>query len=173
MKKISKELRSKELRYYYRNREKLIKKCRDWQKNNPDKIKTSLARYANSPKGIYAQLKKNVNHRNRGVNLDISHEDFIEWHNKQEKKCVYCGIKEKDLYKIRNLHKKEIKRLTIDRVSNDRNYELGNIVLACILCNSVKSNFFTFDEMKKIGKVIKLIRRERQAMLITKDRRRE
>lgn len=46
-------------------------------------------------------------------------------------------------------------RLTIDRKNNNGNYCIDNIVLACYRCNTIKGDFFTEQEMLKIGKIIK------------------
>jgi hypothetical protein len=45
--------------------------------------------------------------------------------------------------------------LTIDRKDNNFGYTSKNIVLACDICNVVKSNIFTEKEMLEIGKIIK------------------
>lgn len=41
-------------------------------------------------------------------------------------------------------------------------YLKNNITLSCYRCNTVKSGFFNFEEMKKIGEVIKQIDLERK-----------
>jgi len=87
--------------------------------------------------------------------VNISMQNFEKWYNSQEKICVYCGIKEEDLLNDNLQLGRRVNRLTIDRTDNNKPYELGNIVLACYRCNSVKSNIFTFEEMKKIGKILK------------------
>ena len=38
---------------------------------------------------------------------------------------------------------------------NDKGYETGNMALSCQLCNSIKSDFFTDEEMIGIGRIIK------------------
>jgi hypothetical protein len=45
--------------------------------------------------------------------------------------------------------------LTIDRANNERGYDLGNLVKACWICNSVKGHFLTSHEMKTVGQRIR------------------
>lgn len=43
-------------------------------------------------------------------------------------------------------------RLTVDCKDNYDGYELDNMVLACLRCNYIKSDFLSFEEMKEIAK---------------------
>jgi hypothetical protein len=66
----------------------------------------------------------------------------IEWfiNNILLKNCTYCG-KESNI--------------GADRIDNNKGHEVDNIVPCCYRCNAVRQNFFTFDEMKKIGAFIR------------------
>ena len=108
--------------------------------------KIAQCKFSHSPKGIYIQIK----HRYFGNDL-ISQKDFLLWYNNQEKKCVYCGIKEEDLIKLKDTHNSKVNRLTIDRKNNLKSYEKDNIALSCNRCNSIKNDLFTFEEMKEIS----------------------
>jgi len=77
--------------------------------------------------------------------------EFIEWYVNQPKTCVYCGIKEADLMKIKDCYNNKNTRLSVDCKGNERGYILDNLVLACYRCNSIKSNILTFSEMMYIG----------------------
>lgn len=82
-------------------------------------------------------------------------------------KCYYCGIKEKDFIPIWGGFyggKTRGKKLEVDRRDNKKGYTLENCVLACSLCNNAKSDKFTGDEFKKVGKAIKQIWRSRDKM---------
>ena len=72
------------------------------------------------------------------------------WYKSQQKKCFYCDIPEK-LLGTPFINKGNNKRFTIERLDNKQVYILGNIVLACNLCNRTKNNFFTIQEMKEIA----------------------
>ncbi len=42
--------------------------------------------------------------------------------------------------------------MTIDRKDNLKGYTPDNVVSACFVCNRIKGNFFTYEDMCKIGK---------------------
>jgi hypothetical protein len=58
------------------------------------------------------------------------------------------------IYKITKDYGYECNRLTVDRLDNNKGYENGNLALSCMRCNGVKSDYFTEEEMLKIGKII-------------------
>jgi hypothetical protein len=58
------------------------------------------------------------------------------------------------IYKITEDYGYECNRLTVDRLDNNKGYENGNLALSCMRCNGVKSDYFTEEEMLKIGKII-------------------
>jgi len=78
------------------------------------------------------------------------------------KKCHYCEIEEKE---FNNIWEKKFygvgkrgRRLEIDhKDGNKEDWNSENLVLACALCNMAKSDFLTYDEFKRAGKVIREI----------------
>lgn len=50
----------------------------------------------------------------------------------------------------------------LDRIDNSFGYIDGNVVPCCHVCNTVKSDFFSFDEMKEIGLLIRDLLKRRQ-----------
>lgn len=62
------------------------------------------------------------------------------------KKCIYCGSN---------------KNVGCDRINNNFGHTIDNTVPACYICNTVRSNLFTVDEMKLLGKVIEQITKNR------------
>jgi hypothetical protein len=84
----------------------------------------------------------------------MSIKDFKDWYDKQEKICIYCGIKEENLKDDPLQFGRRVGHLTLDRKNNNNGYMLENIVLSCYRCNTVKSNLFTYLEMIEIGKII-------------------
>lgn len=82
--------------------------------------------------------------------------------------CHYCGIKESDFLSIWGEFYGGKKRggiLEIDRKDNAMGYEIDNCVLACAICNNAKSDKFTYDEFKTMGKVIEQIWQQRKKYL--------
>jgi len=52
----------------------------------------------------------------------------------------------------------------VDRRGNQKDYTLENCVLACSICNNAKSDKFTDEEFKKVGKSVKQIWLSRNKM---------
>lgn len=140
----------------YHNNGMPRKTNRKWGINTytAEKRKISWMKYSKTSKGIYANLKSSCV-RKKNSRLVISRKDFIEWYDSQEKKCCYCNITQSDWIKGKDKRHKWYKRLTIDRIDNNKGYEVGNIALCCQLCNSIKNDFFSHSEMIKIGQIIK------------------
>lgn len=54
--------------------------------------------------------------------------------------------------------------IALDRIDNAKEYQTGNVVSCCFVCNTAKMNYFTFDEMiKYIGPAIKSAKLARNA----------
>lgn len=108
------------------------------------------AKFRVTPTGFYSQVKG----RNKFYNdhpFTISREDFVGWYNSQEKKCAYCDCPEDISILFFRQYRSQGKRLSIDCKDNDLGYVKENLALACYFCNSLKSNFFSYEEMRKIG----------------------
>ena len=150
--------------YYKKNREKILKRQRayywkdperyrqynrEYKKNNLEKLKE----IRKSPKGIYWYLAQTGQRK-------ISKKDFVKWYQKQKKRCYYCEILEEEIKPFKCW--KKINRLQIDRKDNNKPYQKDNIVLACPVCNFIKGNYFTFEEMLVIGKVIRQIKEKKK-----------
>lgn len=77
-------------------------------------------------------------------------------------KCEYCGISITELEKLaitRHLHKKNERgwKLEIDRKDSNLEYTANNCVMACYWCNNAKTDEFTYEEFKAVGKEIRKI----------------
>ena len=114
-------------------------------------------KYRSTPQGIYQNIlgrqtyyKKHGHWRYKPVH--ISQDDFVEWWEAQEQKCHYCGIYEDELSLVDDTQNTKATRLTVDCIKNEAGYSLDNMVLACGRCNFVKNDFFTHEDMIKIGK---------------------
>lgn len=133
-------------KYYESHRKAVIAKTLEWQRKNPEKWKNifnkAMKKYRGTAKGIYRDIKQTTRVKNRG-DL-ISKEDFIFWYEREEKKCIYCDKPQ---------GKDEI-RLSIERKDNSKGYIEGNLALACMDCNQVKSDILTFDEMRVVGEIV-------------------
>lgn len=111
----------------------------------------------------------------RRVQFNLTEENLNKWWHNSKNKCFYCGSTVEDFITIKeyiinyggsdltiNRYKrffdkdiyKKIKDMTIDRKDNSKGYEIDNIVKSCWICNSLKSDFYTENEMKIVGKLI-------------------
>jgi 5-methylcytosine-specific restriction endonuclease McrA len=94
--------------------------------------------------------------------------EFYDWYLENQQKCHYCGITEdqiKTLYDLRRLHTKRIstrgKRLELDRLEPHSAYRLDNLAFVCFWCLQAKSDEFSSEEFKEIGKAIKKVWQKR------------
>ena len=149
--KIYRETHKEQLKKYYEEHKKeILIATKIYQNKNSKKIKSYQKLYNESPEGIYRQTYSHAKHRN--IDFNLTREEFVIWYKKQIRECVYCGRPEEDVIKDRNGF---FKRLSIDRKDSSLGYQIDNIVLCCFRCNDVKSNEFTFDEMVRIGEIMK------------------
>jgi 5-methylcytosine-specific restriction endonuclease McrA len=132
---------------------KKLQQSKKYRDTHKEAIKKLAKNYHKCPMGIYIILKNNANKRN--IKIKITKKDFIKWYNKQTQECYYCKRTLKEIKKDK--HYSKTIRLTIDRINNNKDYTLDNIVLACWICNSIKSNIFNKKEMILIGKILKRI----------------
>lgn len=79
------------------------------------------------------------------IPFSLSILEFRDWYYSQEKVCVYC------FSRIERKAARMDATLSIDRKYNEIGYVAGNICFCCYRCNAVKSNVFTFDQMKEIA----------------------
>lgn len=84
--------------------------------------------------------------KKRGLAFTVSKAQFLELITKP---CVYCGSV---LDKTGS---------SMDRVDNGKGYLVDNVAPACGVCNNIKGELFTFDEMKRVGKIIAEVRKKR------------
>ncbi|MBA7588270.1 hypothetical protein ES708_30324 [subsurface metagenome] len=83
----------------------------------------------------------------------------LKLYGRDGKNCHYCKIKEGDFIPIwrGKFYKNRGERLELERKDNKKGYSKKNCVLACAICNNAKSDKFTYEEFKEVGKAIKKI----------------
>lgn len=94
--------------------------------------------------------------------FNIDQKSFLKWYDSQGDKCHYCGVTFNELRQLK-LYGRAGYYVSwdIDRLNPDKPYEIENIVLSCMICNTAKSNYLTVSETKELGKVIKSIYEKR------------
>jgi hypothetical protein len=137
---------------YYRRRteyspEELLFGKRKRRGFNPAKdIKDSGVNIRAKASKMISQYR--VKDRSNGCELcDISIDWMVE--NILEKPCVYCG---------------DTSRVGCDRIDNSRGHTKDNVVPCCIECNTARNNYFTYEEMKILGRTIKEIKQARYGL---------
>lgn len=119
-----------------KNKKRGDKKAKDF--NDPNvKIRTKASKMISS----YKFKDKKLGFKDF---CDIDIDWMIE--NIFNKPCVYCG---------------DTKRIGCDRIDNDKPHTKDNVVPCCVECNTARNNFFSFEEMKVIGKAIKEVKEKR------------
>ena len=81
--------------------------------------------------------------RIRGYDYKLTEEQFKEL---TQKGCYYCGAKPNNVTNYKKYNENYIYN-GLDRVDNNKGYEIGNVVPCCKFCNQAKSNF-TLQEFK-------------------------
>lgn len=82
----------------------------------------------------------------------------LKLYKRDGRECHYCGIGEKDFFRIwGKFYGGKRRKLEVERKDNIKGYNEENCVLACPICNNAKSDKFTYEEFKKIGKAVKEI----------------
>ncbi|MCB2181315.1 MAG: hypothetical protein KQH63_04780 [Desulfobulbaceae bacterium] len=115
-------------------------------------------------KSLYSRKKQSLKKHPPIRGSFWSFEEFKEWYTQQyskEAKCYYCGIPESIIEKIYwdikgTKRPRTRTRLELDRLDPFGNYNAKNVVLACFNCNNSKSDIFSAEEFKAIGKEIRL-----------------
>jgi len=116
----------------------------------------------------------------RNISFSLQAKELEEWWHQHPDNCYYCGLSLLEYLRLRDLiigykgnneeiikfkrfyrspKHASIKWMTIDRRNNSKGYEFSNLVKACWICNSLKNDFFTEEEMKFLSpKVIQRLK---------------
>jgi len=123
---------------------------------------------------VFAEPEKRAKYRCRDKakspkarkRLKISLDEFVEWYKDQKDCCAYCGLAFSELKKL------AIQRGSnyciawdIDRIDPTGNYEKGNMVLSCFVCNMAKGDILTAEQARRVGRIIRKMWKTRLAAL--------
>lgn len=156
-----------------KGKEKLIK-------SRKRQVDSGYFRYGH---GAYINMQKSAS--KRGIAFDLTETQLKDWWFSSEDKCFYCGCTQDKFIEYRDFVKNyngtnsqilyikdhvfnkpnyyKISTMTIDRVDSSIGYKIDNMVKACWICNSLKSNTYSKEDMMLLGpKVIKEIENERR-----------
>ena len=103
------------------------------------------------------EYRYNVNVNRARHPFIITYEEFIEFTKITE--CHYCG---ETIDWGAPFGKTRSSGLNLDRKDSNQPYQKDNIVVCCPRCNYGKNNFFSYDEWKQLGVLIKSWRSEKK-----------
>lgn len=116
-------------------RKRMAENARKWRKNNPEYTERNYGI------GRYRFYRSKYAAERKGCSWKLSKDQYYEI---ISKKCHYCG------------GVVETKGIGLDRLNNSvKCYETGNVVACCGRCNWIKCDWFTEEQMLKIGAVIR------------------
>ena len=107
-------------------------------------LKNRTRKQTLTPHGRFLMAKSVA--RRRHLEWDV---EEIEYTELMKLKCHYCND--------------EISRMGVglDRKDNNLGYLKNNIIPCCKLCNWIKSDYFSYEEMIEISETVKLIKKRR------------
>lgn len=98
-------------------------------------------------KYVFSNYKRNACKKNRSFN--ITFEQFVYL---CEKECYYCGSKPSNFLDIKSLYG-NWKYNGIDRIDNEKGYDMGNVVSCCKTCNMMKRDMKLEDFLSSIKSI--------------------
>lgn len=126
----------------YTKEQILFGKPRTTQKDITDIKKLNRQKQKNKISKMLSTYRLRDKKKNFDFNLT---KEFLE-KNIMSQPCIYCGA---------------VENIGCDRIDNKKGHTIENVVPACYICNHVRNDYFTVEEMKIIGNTIKEIKRQR------------
>lgn len=108
-----------------------------------------------------------IRYKWKAKKIDGNFWDFYDWVKTTEECCHYCGVTQEELNKlhdigISNKRTTRGKTLEIDRkIPNEQYTNISNLTYSCYWCNNAKTDTFSEEEFKIIGKAISTIWKQR------------
>lgn len=156
------------------------KKAKEFNKTEKGKVNVIKAQrkqfeegYFRFGKGAIQNMSRSA--EKRGIEFGLTENELSDWWKNNDDICYYCKISIETYRELRDfiinyngddweivrfkrffgrdVHLK-INDMTIDRMDSKKGYSLNNIVKSCWICNSLKSDFYTSDEMKEVSPII-------------------
>ncbi|MBC7265733.1 MAG: hypothetical protein QMD76_03210 [Anaerosomatales bacterium] len=115
-----------------------------------DDCKTARSLYRTTA----ANLRSGFNRTNKGsCELEMDIDEFCKWRKEQILKCHYCGITEAQIPQVRmkSQIQRDVRVMGVDRLDSSKGYTADNLAPCCFVCNQIKGDRFSEEEMKQIG----------------------
>lgn len=112
---------------------------------------------------LYNILKRNCHRSNKSLNMSL--EEFVTF--TSINKCHYCNSNIVWYpYDTLTPNKKKISHsYHLDRKDNTQGYTSSNCVVCCSLCNYIKSNLLSYEEMSILAPSLQIIQNNRQSFI--------
>ncbi len=155
--KTSKADRDRSSKRYYKNRLAILQKNKENYSTNKEIILKRCKKYREQNKDLIRKRKRTLKQRFSNARYlgrlyhlwDIDYDQYVEL---IEQNCYYCGVS-----------LKEESGIGLDRIRNKFDYTTDNVVPCCKVCNRIRSDIFTTQEMLHIGSIINDIRCQRES----------
>lgn len=93
---------------------------------------------------IYSAIKNRC--KRTGTEFSFDKKSFNNWYDSLESYCCeYCKLTKDEILSIPD------NTLSIDRKDNLKGYIPGNITLCCVICNFMKQDLMSYEDMLAIG----------------------
>jgi len=141
---------------YSENRENEIKRCSEWNKRNPDVVARNMRRCRNKNPEHYREYAKNYVQANKDKYRIYDHNKRVKRRaqiNGNKLTLADWKLIKENFNNICFYCKSSNKKLTIDHyipLSRGGEHIISNIVPACSLCNSRKTNKMPDDFIKQL-----------------------
>lgn len=100
-----------------------------------------------------SNLASGFNRTGPAPELRMDIDEFCRWRKAQEQICHYCGIRESDLPKVRmkSQIQRDVRTMGVDRLDSAIGYQADNLAPCCFVCNQIKGNRFSAEEMRLVA----------------------
>lgn len=99
-----------------------------------------------------------------GHELQVPKAAFYKWFGKSASRaCGYCGISEPAFIDLKraSVRGTPIKSLEVHEIEADQGFTPKNLHMCCVNCHRIRSNLFTHEEMRHVGKAINAVWKSR------------
>ncbi len=140
------ERKAKVKQYYLDHKEEYRKRSREWKKKNPEKARAIVRKTARTVKGRYNNAKCTAKRTDRSWDMPFDIYEYLI-----SLPCVYCDGPLSETGS------------GLDRIRNEYGYEFWNVMPCCKVCNSIKGEHLTYNEMKAAMMAVKFIREYKES----------
>jgi hypothetical protein len=108
-------------------------------------------------------LASGFNRTGPAPELNMSVDEFSLWRKSTPQVCHYCGISEAHLPMVgmKSQIQRDVRTMGVDRLDSSMGYQTNNIAPCCFVCNQIKGNRFSEEEMRIVATGIAQVWRRR------------